>query len=217
MRTWIRHILVLYCLMAVHGSFAQGNADPHVRLADHYFQQMAYAPAVTEYEVAAQMGAVNEHVTKRLADWYTKLRNTEQAEHWYSIVVKFLNREPRDLYNYAEALKSNNRLETLVLANNDLTTSSCYYWIDCLQKNRVLIDLNIEDNNNMAEHDKREVLEWVKGNNELLAMREDPDNYDLAVKTKVVRDCLFLKVSQEDKDQVITKLVTPPQTPAAAQ
>ena len=111
MRTWVRHILVLCCLMAVHGAFAQGNADSHVRLADHYFQQMAYAPAVTEYEVAAQMGAVNEHVTKRLAECYTKLRNTEQAEHWYSIVVKFLNREPRDLYNYAEALKSNGNYE----------------------------------------------------------------------------------------------------------
>ena len=33
----------------------------------------------------------------------------------------------------AEALKSNEKLVTLVLAANDLSTSSCYYWIDCLQ------------------------------------------------------------------------------------
>ena len=87
----------------------------------------------------------------------------------------------------AEALKSNEALETLIIANNDLTTSSCYYWIDCLQQNRKLVELNIEDNANMEEFDRKEVMEWVKGNSELIVMREDPAHFDLAVKTKIVR------------------------------
>jgi hypothetical protein len=61
--------------------------------------------------MAAELGAVNEHVTKRLAETHMLLGNSAEAERWYSVVVKFLNREPRDLYNYAEALKSNGRYE----------------------------------------------------------------------------------------------------------
>ena len=70
---------------------------------------MAYALARQEYQKAADRGAINEHVTKRLAETSMILGDTEKAEHWYSIVVKFLNREDRDLYNYAEALKSNEK------------------------------------------------------------------------------------------------------------
>jgi hypothetical protein len=52
---------------------------------------------------------VNEHVTKRLADCSMRLGDMAEAERWYAVVVKFLNREPVDLYNYAEALKANGR------------------------------------------------------------------------------------------------------------
>ncbi|HMC96748.1 MAG TPA: carboxypeptidase regulatory-like domain-containing protein [Flavobacteriales bacterium] len=103
-------VLALSCcgVTAVRG---QGNADPYVREGDRYYTQMAYAQAAKEYQVAAELGAVNEHVTKRLADCYMRLGNTTEAERWYAVVVKFLNREPMDLYNYAEALKSNGRYE----------------------------------------------------------------------------------------------------------
>lgn len=106
----------------------------------------------------------------------------------------------------ADALKSNETLTTLVLAANDLTTSSTYYWLDCLQQNRVLLDLNIEENENMDEDQKKDVMEWCHGNSELREMRSDPDNYDLATKSKIVRDNLFTKVPREDKE-VIAKLV----------
>ncbi|MBK9193717.1 MAG: OmpA family protein [Flavobacteriales bacterium] len=88
---------------------AQGSADARIRLGDKSYEQMAYAEAIEHYEVAADKGAVNEHVTKRLADCYLRLGNTEEAEKWYAITVKFLNREPQDLYNYAQALKSNGK------------------------------------------------------------------------------------------------------------
>ena len=87
----------------------QGNADARVRIADRHYEQMAYAHAIEEYRLAAELGAVNEHVTKRLADSYMKLGDTHKAEYWYSMVVKFLNREPEDLFNYAQALKSNEK------------------------------------------------------------------------------------------------------------
>ena len=101
-------IVLLLVAVTVHG---QGRADAYVREGDRYFQQLAYARAVSSYTLAAEMGAVNEHVTKRLAESHMFLGNTAEAERWYAVVVKFLNREPRDLYNYAEALKSNGRYE----------------------------------------------------------------------------------------------------------
>lgn len=105
------HMLLLGLILVVGGVMAQANADPYVREADRYYQQMAYARAAGLYRTAAELGAVNEHVTKRLADCSMRLGDTQEAERWYAVVVKFLNREPADLYNYAEALKSNGRYE----------------------------------------------------------------------------------------------------------
>lgn len=105
------HMLLVSLVLAAGGAMAQANADPYIREADRYYQQMAYARAAGLYRTAAELGAVNEHVTKRLADCSMRLGDTQEAERWYSVVVKFLNREPADLYNYAEALKSNGRYE----------------------------------------------------------------------------------------------------------
>ncbi|MBK8500009.1 MAG: PD40 domain-containing protein [Flavobacteriales bacterium] len=101
-------LFVLLLCAAAHAS-AQGNADPYIREADRHFQQMSYARAAALYRTATELGAVNEHVTKRLAECSFRLGDTVEAERWYAVVVKFLNREPLDLYNYAEALKSNGR------------------------------------------------------------------------------------------------------------
>lgn len=103
------HLLALLLIGAQ--ARAQVNADPYVRDADRHFQQMAYARAAELYRTAAELGAVNEHVTKRLAECSMKLGDMPEAERWYAVVVKFLNREPIDLYNYAQALKGNGRYE----------------------------------------------------------------------------------------------------------
>ncbi len=91
------------------GLCAQSNAATLIREADRHFEQMAYARAVEGYQAAADMGAMNDHVTKRLAESHLNLGNTKEAERWYAVVVKFLNRETRDLFNYAQVLKSNGK------------------------------------------------------------------------------------------------------------
>lgn len=109
-RRHITHVLVaLLSVLIAAVSQAQSGAGAHVHAGDMWYKQMAYAKAIPEYNVAAEMGAVNEHVTKRLADSYMRIGDTENAERWYAQVVKFLNREPRDLYNYAQALKGNGK------------------------------------------------------------------------------------------------------------
>jgi len=106
-----RHLLFLFLLVLPLTGWSQGAADGYVREADRHYQQMSYARAVEGYRVAAELGAVNEHVTRRLADCYMRLGRSEEAELWYAQAVKYLNREPRDLYGYAEALKSNGRYQ----------------------------------------------------------------------------------------------------------
>lgn len=107
--------IISFCLVLGLGfsltANGQGNSEAHIRTGDKHYEQMSYALARVEYQKAADRGAINEHVTKRLAETSMLLGDTKKAEHWYSIVVKFMNREDRDLFNYAEALKSNEKYE----------------------------------------------------------------------------------------------------------
>lgn len=100
------HILAMLLLAAVQ---VHGQAGTYIHEGDRHFQQMGYARAVEAYRVAAEMGAVNEHVTRRLAECYLRLGDMAEAERWYAIVVKFLNREPMDMFHYAQTLKSNGK------------------------------------------------------------------------------------------------------------
>lgn len=109
MRQTLCRILLLLVLMAPAVTVHAQSAEAHTRIADRYYQRMAYAQAKGEYKLAADLGAVNEHVVKRLADCSMKLGDTEDGEIWYAQVVKFLNREPLDLYMYAQALKGNGK------------------------------------------------------------------------------------------------------------
>ncbi len=104
-----RMFLVLLLAASASALWAQGSAEAHTRAGDRFYQRMAYAQAKDEYAIAAKLGAVNEHVVKRLAECSMKLGDTGEGEIWYAQVVKFLNREPQDLYMYAQALKGNGK------------------------------------------------------------------------------------------------------------
>lgn len=105
----LRCLLSVILVHTVLWALGQGNADAYINEADRHFSQLAYARAIEGYTTATELGAVNEHVTKRLAECYMRLGRGDEAEKWYAMVVKFLNREPKDLFYYAEALKSNGK------------------------------------------------------------------------------------------------------------
>lgn len=109
MKSTLCRIFLLLGLAVPAGPVLAQSAEAHTRIADRYYQHMAYAQAKEEYKIAADLGAVNEHVVKRLADCSMKLGDTADGEIWYAQVVKFLNREPLDLYMYAQALKGNGK------------------------------------------------------------------------------------------------------------
>lgn len=107
----ISALLFFLALLPASVVRAQSRPDAHVRAGDRYFKQLAYARAIDEYVSATEKGALNEHVTRRLAESYMRVGNTEQAERWYAMAVKYLNRDPRDVYNYAQVLRSNAKYE----------------------------------------------------------------------------------------------------------
>jgi outer membrane protein OmpA-like peptidoglycan-associated protein len=109
MRALLHILLPAFMLLSGTALKAQGIADALIREGDKHYDDLAYARAIDAYKAAADMGAMNDHVTKRLAESHMRVGNMVEAERWYSVVVKFLNREPADLYNYAMALKSNGR------------------------------------------------------------------------------------------------------------
>ena len=82
-----------------------GSSRPHCRplLPAHGLRT-----GEEEYKIAADLGAVNEHVVKRLADCSMKLGDTKEGDT-VRTGGKYLNREPLDLYMYAQALKGNRK------------------------------------------------------------------------------------------------------------
>jgi len=110
MRAPLTALLIAFGLLGLGGAaWAQDSPEAHTRIADRYYQRMAYAQAMDEYRIAADLGALNEHVVMRLAECSMKLGDTDAGEIWYAQVVKFLNREPDDLFMYAQALKGNGK------------------------------------------------------------------------------------------------------------
>ena len=108
MRVLFTYLVYLFASAWVLG---QGGSASHVREGDKAYADMSYAKAIPEYQAAVEQGAVNEHVTSRLAECYLRLNDPQKAGYWYSTVVKFLNCSPINYYYYAEALKANSNYD----------------------------------------------------------------------------------------------------------
>ncbi len=77
--------------------------------ADKYYEELAYAKAIRLYMAAAKKGEVTENLIYRLAESYHKVGDTKNAEVWYAQAVQLRSRTPETIYEYAQALKSNEK------------------------------------------------------------------------------------------------------------
>ena len=82
---------------------------------DQFFRDQAYARAAEYYMDVVKKGDVDNHVIHNLAECYRQLRDTRNAEVWYAQAVQLRDRNPIEIYHYAQALKSN---EKYTEANN---------------------------------------------------------------------------------------------------
>ncbi len=93
-------------LLSVHASSAQ---EALVRKADRLYERFSFAEAIAQYELAFEKGADDLGAARRLADSYRRVREVGKSERWYALIVDAPEATPEDLYNYADALRSNGK------------------------------------------------------------------------------------------------------------
>ncbi|TXK37796.1 OmpA family protein [Pontibacter qinzhouensis] len=87
------------------------NAQAQLRKADRLYSNYEFALALEQYEQAIAKRTPDLQTAQRIADSYRLTRRSQEAETWYAKVVNMQGRHPQNLYNYAEALRSNGKHE----------------------------------------------------------------------------------------------------------
>ncbi|MFK7757848.1 MAG: OmpA family protein [Flavobacteriales bacterium] len=78
--------------------------EGRIKKADKLYNKLAYAQAVKYYNSILEQGVDSSKVAKQMADSYYQMRDPENAQKWYAIVVKN-SPAPKDYLRYAEVLK----------------------------------------------------------------------------------------------------------------
>jgi len=105
--TYKKGILILALLLAlVSAGYSQKMA---VRLGDSNFREFNFIAAIEYYEYAFERDSADSYVIRKLAEANNNIGKSEQVEKWLSILVRKGSAEATDLYQYAQALKSNGK------------------------------------------------------------------------------------------------------------
>jgi tetratricopeptide (TPR) repeat protein len=81
------------------------------KLADDYYQQYSYYKAIPMYEQLLPGSANKYEIYEKLADSYSKINDSENAERCYEFLVNSPTVKPQYLLYYAEALARNGKYE----------------------------------------------------------------------------------------------------------
>jgi len=87
---------------------AQSN---QVKKADRLFSNFAYSKAAEAYEKLHLEDSTNSKYIQRLAYSYNKMLNYPKAIRFYSLLVELELHIPQDLYDYAQLLRTANKIE----------------------------------------------------------------------------------------------------------
>ncbi|MHC2991781.1 hypothetical protein OB13_09360 [Pontibacter sp. HJ8] len=87
------------------------QAQQELRKANKHYEKYEFALALEQYQKAAAKRKPDLLTAERIADSYRLTRRTVEAEKWYAQVVAMPGRDPRNIYQYAEALRSNGKYE----------------------------------------------------------------------------------------------------------
>ncbi len=105
-KTYKKGIVLLMLLMLLVSARAQKMA---IRLADSNFRDFNYITAIEYYEYAYERDSSDNYVIRRLAEANNNIGKSEEVETWLRILVRRGTAEAEDLYQYAQALKSNGK------------------------------------------------------------------------------------------------------------
>ena len=80
-----------------------------VRLGDSNFRDFNFVAAIEYYEYSYERDSADNYVIRRLAEANNNIGKSEEVEKWLGILVRKGSAEASDLYQYAQALKSNGK------------------------------------------------------------------------------------------------------------
>ncbi|HEY0977781.1 MAG TPA: OmpA family protein [Flavobacteriales bacterium] len=105
----LRSLLLLWPLLVAPSQACAQEAL--VRRADRLFGEYRFAEAIDTYERAFAAGAQDLEAARRLASSYRNVRDLASSRKWYELIVNGPDAEPRDLYDYADALRASGAYE----------------------------------------------------------------------------------------------------------
>ncbi len=105
--TYKKGILILALFLALASAgYSQKMA---VRLGDSNFRDFNFVAAIEYYEYSYERDSADNYVIRRLAEANNNIGKSEEVEKWLGVLVRKGSAEASDLYQYAQALKSNGK------------------------------------------------------------------------------------------------------------
>ena len=112
----------------------------HLRTANEYYQQFAYASAANEYEYVL-VRKTDRDAIFNIADCYRQMGNSVKTEYWYKKAIKLNDDKPVWLFYLSEAQVKNGNLKDakenltkyLTLNQNDYRAQRMLHAMDSLQ------------------------------------------------------------------------------------
>ncbi len=104
-----KHISLPFVLVGMLLTAPAAHAQSALKKANSHFESAEYALALTQYQTSVGQQKPTLQTTQRIADAYRLTRRTKEAENWYAKAVAMENREPINIYYYAEMLRSNGK------------------------------------------------------------------------------------------------------------
>ncbi len=143
--------LLVICLML---NFTAISQQLPMRLAESHMQRFEYKAAIEIYEKILERNQDNLEAKTQLAKAYHKIKQTKNAEYWYSQIVFYPDIEPINYLHYAQMLQRNGKCgiakqwfqKYAKVVPDDLRgqfqARSCDYVAELMSKNADLYEVN---------------------------------------------------------------------------
>lgn len=120
----IKHLLIILSVLLLPNQVSASNFFGNMKAeidtmvikmqhkqADKKFEGLAYSKAIVKYEKIVEKGFAPDSLRRNLAYSYLKVHNTQASEELYAALVANNEAIADDLYNYAQALKYNQKYD----------------------------------------------------------------------------------------------------------
>ena len=99
--------VALICILAV----ATQTAQAQLGRANKRFDRREYAKAIPLYQRHLEKVPISEEGMEKLAHSYRQINDSRNAEYWYNRLIKAGNKDPQNVFYFAQMLINNEKWE----------------------------------------------------------------------------------------------------------